>query len=151
MAAACGAGNTPMALWQTDLLSNQYRAQELHLAWQQQRQWRLQFQSRTTLNSSWIDEVIPSQPLLPMTQAVWMEAEPDKSDKDRDLFGDRALFDPRVHEVPIVPDLSLPDVSVPLPEQKDDDDRKWSDVDDDEKPSLAVREKGATVSLDTES
>ncbi|KAI9829397.1 MAG: hypothetical protein M1826_005717, partial [Phylliscum demangeonii] len=63
-------------------------------------------------------EVITPQPMRPMATTVWMEQKPDEVDTDRDLFGDRALFDPWKH----------------------DDASKWSDVDDD-KP-LPVSDEG---------
>ncbi|KAI9812825.1 MAG: hypothetical protein M1826_002746 [Phylliscum demangeonii] len=42
------------------------------------------------------------EPMQTTPNTVWRELDPSESDVDRDLFGDRALFDPRVHEVGVV-------------------------------------------------
>ncbi|KAI9812497.1 MAG: hypothetical protein M1826_002828 [Phylliscum demangeonii] len=52
--------------------------------------------------ASVLEAAILAKAVRPPAKEVWTEPEPDETDTDRDLFGDRSLFDPRVHEVPCV-------------------------------------------------
>ncbi|KAI9807698.1 MAG: hypothetical protein M1826_004558 [Phylliscum demangeonii] len=61
--------------------------------------------------ASGLEDVIPPKAVRPPAKEVWTEPEPDPADTDRNLFGDRSIFDPRVHEVPDVAAVPVPDAA----------------------------------------